>query len=84
MKKLHEVGTITVITIVLLGVAYFIMMKAKPGIVPEDNLAEEILENIIEDKIGWEIDLTPNSPEEQKRLDEDARILAEYTDELKV
>lgn len=31
----------------------------------EDSLAEEILEEIIEHKTGLDVDLTPNSPEDE-------------------
>jgi len=31
---------------------------------PQDNIFEEMIEEIIENKIGVSIDLTPNSPEE--------------------
>lgn len=30
---------------------------------PDDNIAEEIIEEIIQQKTGFDLDLTPNSPE---------------------
>lgn len=40
------------------GLIYNYCFKAKP-----DNVVEELCEEVIKQKTGWDIDLTPDSPE---------------------
>jgi len=67
MKALHEFGSVILISALLIGAAYAIVMKVKPDIVPDENVIEELIETVIEDQMELPtgtIDLTPNSPEE--------------------
>lgn len=76
--KLHDASIIIIISIIVLCAGYKIVKEIKPDIIEDDNLAEEILEDVLEDKTGISIDLTPYSLEEKKRLEEDERILKEF------
>lgn len=41
----------------------YVKEKAYEIISEPDNLAEELIEDVIEDQTGWDLDLTPFSPE---------------------
>lgn len=64
--KLREVGSIIFISVIVLSAGYAIFNKIKPEVVPDDNFAEEFLEERLEAELGLAdgtIDLTPESEE---------------------
>lgn len=81
--KLYEPFTAIFVAVIVVASAYAIFMKVKPGIIPEDNFIEEIIEDVLEDQTGWRLDITPNSPEEKARLKEDFGYL-KLSDEAKI
>ena len=81
--KLYEPFTAILVAVLVVAAAYGIFMKVKPDILPPDNIAEEFLEELLEDQIGFEIDLTPFSDEENARLREDLSYL-KLSDEAKI
>jgi len=58
--KLREVGTIILVVFALSCGAYTLIHKFKAGFIKPDNFVEEYVEDVIEDKIGLDIDLTPS------------------------
>ncbi len=57
-SKLGIVISLTVLTGVVVGCNWNIWKKY-----PQDNIVEEIIEEVIESKLGLEIDLSPSTPE---------------------
>lgn len=55
-----KIGIFCVLFILVFGGCHYINEKLG---MEDDNEIEEIIEKIIEEKIGFDIDLTPNSPE---------------------
>ena len=83
-KRLNEIGSIIFISIIVVSAGYTILMKMRPDILPPDNVAEEFIEDVLEDQIGLPsgiIDLTPFSPEERASLERDRQEFAKR-DEL--
>ena len=60
--KLSECSLLITLGI-LAGLSMASVATTKMLNLEEDNIAEEIIEELIEDQTGIEIDLTPNSPE---------------------
>ncbi len=58
--RLYEVATVVIVTIVGLSILVGIGSKFFLG---DDNVVEEVAEQIIDDKTGIDIDLTPSSKE---------------------
>lgn len=59
--KLYE-PFLTIVAI-LAGLALFSIVATKVFKLKDDNIAEELIENVIEDQTGLDIDLSPSSPE---------------------
>jgi len=57
--------SITVIGAIILGVAVIIGIGSRRYL-DTDNIVEETMEDIIKDKIGYDIDLSPDTPEKPK------------------
>ena len=81
--KLYEPFTAIFVGVIVVAAAYGIFMKVKPGVLPEDCIIEEMIEDILADQTGVILDLTPHSPEQKERLREDLSYL-KLSDEAKV
>ena len=81
--KLLEPFTAILVAVLVVAAAYGIFMEVKPGVLPEDNPLEEILEEVLADQTGVILDLTPHSPEQKERLREDLSYL-KLSDEVKI
>lgn len=61
-NKDYTVATIITLGFLMFGCTYM-KERAYEAISQPDNIVEEIVEEIIETQTGWDVDLTPNSPE---------------------
>ena len=58
--KFREVGTIILVVFALSCGAYTLIHKFKTGFIKQDNFVEQYVEDVIEDKTGIDLDLTPS------------------------
>jgi len=58
--KFREVGTIILVVFALSCGAYTLIHKFKAGFIKQDNFVEQYVEDVIEDKTGIDLDLTPS------------------------
>jgi len=63
LKKIYKSKTgrviLTIILLILLG--FFLMKRFHKDTYPNDNIIEQAIEKIIENKTGMDIDLSPNN-----------------------
>lgn len=62
--KLYD-GGILVVLAVLTGLAVISVVATKALKLEDDNFAEELVEDVIQDQTGLDIDLSPSSPEKK-------------------
>ena len=60
MNKLNELISVFLVIIVLSCCSYTLLNKIKPKLIKQDNFVEQYVEDVIEDKTGVLIALTPD------------------------
>ncbi len=64
--KFYDATLIIILTIVVAGVVIAGCNYYLPEIYPDDNPIEEAIEKKIQDETGFDVDLSPDSPESSK------------------